>query len=88
MLGRTSASSRCSWSAACSPISSAGAEPAVYLLLLLVLPQYKISLPSFWMLTLLSRSLRPACSPRSSVPASTPCRAAGRGRPGARSLQS
>ena len=38
----------------------------------LVLPQYKIALPSFWMLTL---PVALAYLPRSSVPASTPCRA-------------
>ena len=42
----------------------------------LVLPQYKIALPSFWMLT-----LQPAYLPRFSAPASTPYRAGRSRRP-------
>ena len=81
--------SRCSWSAACSPISSAAYRACCS------------STSSFWCCPSTrsrcrrfgcsrfpSRSLQLAYLPRSSVPASTPCRAPGRGRPGTRSLQS
>lgn len=54
----------------------------------LVLPQYKIALPSFWMLTLPVALLQPVYLPRSSAPASTPCRAVRSRQPGTRSLQS
>ena len=53
----------------------------------LVLPQYKISLPSSWMLTLPVALAAAAYLPRSSAPAQRRAAWSGRGSPGARSLQ-
>ncbi len=81
-------SSRCSWSAACSPISSVACRAfCSYTSSFWCCLSTRFHCRRFGCSRFPSRSLQPAYLPRSSAPASTPCRVVRSSSPSARSLQ-